>query len=813
MAMFPGPTPVAAGYTSSMGDDSGHRGTGWFRRYGPWLALVVFAVGIHLWGLGERAYHHDEAIHAHSSYNLLKNGIYRYDPTYHGPFLYYLVAGSFATLGDSDFTARLPVAVAGILLVVVAFSLRRPLGGRAAWWTGLLATISPITLYYGRFLRMDVLEMVLASAAGVAAWRAARGSDAAWAWFGLFVGLAFATKENAYVTGALVVLVWGILAAIYGLQRTIPVTFHWLWGRRWGILMAVAVSVVVVIPLFTVGFNHPEDWLFPKKAIGYWWGQHSIQRVAGPPWFHLPRLAAYEFLPIVAGVVWAIRRGKRKRVFEEALVLFGLASIGMYAYLGEKVPWLGVHQVWAFLPLAGLQMARTFGPHGRWWSRSLAGAALAATAVISLSANFINDEISPNRDRCEMIIYVQTCPETAELAREGVALAAEGHSTVAAVAGTAGWPLTWYWRETPTWWSEPRPDLRPPLVICDAEDEEKFKKLLGPMYRGERTPLRAWWVIAHAQTTPGSILRWLLTRVPFSEVGSTDIMVFRRLSEAAPEAYVTEVPAVLASELGFDRARLVGEGWLSDPRGLAVDDRGRLAVADVGLDRVVFFDDEGRYLEESPAEPMDRPESIAWAPADVMVVADTWNHRLLLFRPGDEGVSVMPAPEGGWFGPRGVAVASDGAIAVTDTGNKRVVLYEPDRATDFSIRLLGGDGDEPGRFSEPVGLAWLDADRLLVCDTGNHRLQILDRTGAVVEVIDLEDAWQDFYSRPQVAVLDDGRILVSDTPSASLWLIQGDDVRRLELGEDGIIPTGLATHDGALYIGDSNGRVWIFDVE
>ena len=182
------------------------------RRCAPWLLLVALSLGLHLWGLGERAYHHDEAIHAHSSYNLLKNGIYRYDPTYHGPFLYYLVAGSFATLGDSDFTARFPVALAGVLLVAVAFSLRRPLGGRAAWWTGLLATISPITLYYGRFLRMDVLEMLLASAAMVAAWRAARGSDAAWAWFGVFVGLAFATKENAYVTGALVVGVWGMLA-------------------------------------------------------------------------------------------------------------------------------------------------------------------------------------------------------------------------------------------------------------------------------------------------------------------------------------------------------------------------------------------------------------------------------------------------------------------------------------------------------------------------------------------------------------------------------------------------------------------------
>ena len=150
------------------------------RRAGPWLALVVLTLVLHFWGLGDRSYHHDEAIHAHSSYNLLKNGIYRYDPTYHGPLLYYLTATSYALLGDSDFTARLPVALAGVLLIGVAWSLRRPFGGRAAWWMGLLVTLSPTVLYYGRFLRMDVLEMLTASAAGVAVWRAVRGSPSAW---------------------------------------------------------------------------------------------------------------------------------------------------------------------------------------------------------------------------------------------------------------------------------------------------------------------------------------------------------------------------------------------------------------------------------------------------------------------------------------------------------------------------------------------------------------------------------------------------------------------------------------------------------
>ncbi len=38
------------------------------RRWAPWLALLALSLGLHLWGLGERAYHHDEAIHAHSAW-------------------------------------------------------------------------------------------------------------------------------------------------------------------------------------------------------------------------------------------------------------------------------------------------------------------------------------------------------------------------------------------------------------------------------------------------------------------------------------------------------------------------------------------------------------------------------------------------------------------------------------------------------------------------------------------------------------------------------------------------------------------------
>ncbi|MGD9252362.1 MAG: TIGR03663 family protein [Holophagae bacterium] len=798
----------------------------------PWLLLFSLSIVLHLWALGERSYHHDESIHAHASYVLLRDGAYRYDPTYHGPLLYYMTATAFALVGDTDFTARLPIALCGVGMVAVAFAIRRPLGGRAAWWTGLLVTLSPITLYYGRFLRMDVLELVVASAAVVAVWRAVRGSPWAWIWAGIWIGLAFATKENAFVTSALVVAVAGLMLLVWGFRstrhehsedgkptgvlndlaagfvRAMRAAVAWIGRHRWGLAALVGAFALVTVPLFTVGFRHNSDWFFPYRAISYWWGQHSIQRVAGPPWYHLPRLAIYEFLPIIAAFVWAARRGRRMRSLEWSLLLFGVASVAMYCYLGEKVPWLGVHQVWAFLPLAGLQLARTFGPQGAWWSRTLASIGLLATVVTTITANFILDEISPNLKRAEALVYVQTSPELLVPMNDVLRLADEGQDPAAAVGGEVAWPATWYLRSTPVWWSEPAPGMRPPIVFCDVAREIEVRRMLGPGYTPEKMPLRSWWVMADRLPTLRELVRYLFTRVPWGVIGSTDTIVFRYTGEEDQGARSVPPPETVGTALGFESARLVGDGWLVEPRGLAVSADGIIAVADGGAGDVMFFAEDGSVSELRVPESLNQPESVAWTPDGVLVIADTWNHRVLLFSPKGGVVRPVPVPDGGWFGPRAVAVAPDGAVAISDTGNKRIVLMTMADGVP-QLTTIGREGSAPGELVEPVGLVWLDNRRLLVCDTGNRRLQVLDRSGSSLEVVPLDRAWADFYSRPQVVVLSDGQWLVSDIPSRCLWLVDGSETRQIDLGAEGIVPTGLAVDGERVLIADLNARVWV----
>jgi uncharacterized protein (TIGR03663 family) len=518
------------------GGSSGTRLTGsdsLLRRW-PWLLLIAFSALLHLWQLGERSYHHDEAIHAQLSYELATEHRYRYNPTFHGPLLYYLTAGTFLATGDSDFTARLPVAVCSLALLWVAWRLRRPFGDTAAWWTGLLFTISPVYLYYGRFLRMDILEVLTASLAALAAYRALEGRRSGWIWLGLWTGLAFATKENAYVTVVLV----GVIVVIFALGRGVAssvqkgVELARTHGADLG--TAFAVFVLVTVPIYTVGFSFPEDWLFPAKAVSYWWDQHSVQRVAGPWWYYLPRLLQYEFLILGAATVWIVRRGRRAGDLERALFLFGVMSIGMYVYLGEKVPWLSIHQVWPFVPLAGAQLARTMGPEGRWWSRTLAGVGVGLTLVVSVTASFVLDEISPAHDRVESLHYVQTCPEFTIMAREVAATTTSLEDGTLVVGGQAVWPIKWYWRHQSVRWGSPRGDRRPEVVICDPGSADLTRSALGGGFSEQRIPLRAWWLMYQGEPSPTQIVRYFLTRRPWIEVGSTDVVVFRAEGAAQP---------------------------------------------------------------------------------------------------------------------------------------------------------------------------------------------------------------------------------------------------------------------------------------
>ena len=122
--------------------------------------FILVAIATRFWHLGDRPFYHYEAIHAHQTYTLMKDGNWRYDPAYHGPFLYYANALVYRLFGVTDTTARLLPAIFGLLLIAAAIPLSRWIGRPAAVAYALLVLISPHFTYFSRFIREDVYSLV-----------------------------------------------------------------------------------------------------------------------------------------------------------------------------------------------------------------------------------------------------------------------------------------------------------------------------------------------------------------------------------------------------------------------------------------------------------------------------------------------------------------------------------------------------------------------------------------------------------------------------------------------------------------------------
>ncbi len=501
-----------------------------------WIGLVVFAAVLRLAALGVRPPHHDEAVHAHFVDVMLSGGGYHYDPTYHGPLLFYVTALVFAILGEGLTTLRLYPALAGIALVALPLLLRRRLGPRAAWWTGLVLALSPSFLYYSRFARNDVPVSLFTAAALVFLLRAVDGSWRWLPWVGVAAALHLAAKETFYVNVPLIAVGAAAVAVRGGVGRSVRAAAAWLRERMAPAATAVAWFFIIVLVAYTFFLVHPGDALFPYKAVSYWHGQHTVQRVGGPWAYHLPRLALYEFLIVGTALLRVARRWRRLQALEVFCATWGLAALVMYAYLGEKVPWLEVHQLLPFVPLAGLELGRVFSPEGRRTARALAGVALAATAWSSVAVAYLYPTITTTDRHAELLVFVQTTPEAGALAEHGreVAAAAPTDHPVIAVAGEASWPLSWQWRGLPVWWRLPDPGMRPDLVVCDPGDVARVRANLGAGYDARTIPLRGWWVEEWSGVTPLDVARWFVTRVAWSPLGATDVTVLERRGGGEP---------------------------------------------------------------------------------------------------------------------------------------------------------------------------------------------------------------------------------------------------------------------------------------
>lgn len=145
-----------------------------------------------------------------------------------------------------------------------------------------------------------------------------------------------------------------------------------------------------------------------------------------------------------------------------------------------------------------------------------------------------------------------------------------------------------------------------------------------------------------------------------------------------------------------------------------------------------------------------------WIEDDLLVVADTGNHRVLIFHriPASDGEpadvvlgqpdATTEGPQAGGRGPArgmhlptGVLRSPDGRFVVADAWNHRILVWDEvpteDRAPDLVLGQSSGELTEPNRgaapsstsFYQPFGIALVDG-RFYVADTYNRRVLAWD---------------------------------------------------------------------------------------
>ncbi|MEA1863665.1 MAG: TIGR03663 family protein [Euryarchaeota archaeon] len=419
------------------------------------LAIIILATALRFYALDSKVFHHDEGVHGYLTYKLMKSGSYHYDPTYHGPFIYYTTAAIFKLFGDSDVTARLLPAISGVLLVVLIYALRDRLGEEGALATAAMLAISPSFVYYSRFFRNDIYIALFSLIFVISAVKYVRQRDnwqrLIYVCTGAAAGaLAVCTKENAYIiAGFFFLFILGYLIT----QKQI--------NTRTAIDASFFVLIFsAIFALFYSNFLTDPDALISvvPDAIAHWTEMHRIERIGGHWSFYLPILLRYE-LPITlfaaAGGAYYL---EKRNIFMIFLLYWGTTALITYSYLQEKVPWLVLHILLPFALLAGAYLGELLPalPQKPWRLEAAvvlivvlsAGLFIQQSVFINYCENTKSDEIVVHNVPIHGLIYVHTTAEVLDVVDFIDQRVRDNSNTSILIAAPENdyWPLPWYTR-------------------------------------------------------------------------------------------------------------------------------------------------------------------------------------------------------------------------------------------------------------------------------------------------------------------------------------------------------------------------------
>jgi len=219
--------------------------------------------------------------------------------------------------------------------------------------------------------------------------------------------------------------------------------------------------------------------------------------------------------------------------------------------------------------------------------------------------------------------------------------------------------------------------------------------------------------------------------------------------------------------------KLAGDERLLFPIGLTVV-KNDIYVSDSVLRRICVFDRQGNYKSSFGSDILERPSGIAYSDKNQkLYVADTKKHVINVFDAQGNRLTE--------FGGRGIGrgqfnfptylwVDKEGKLYVSDTLNYRIQVFNPDG--EFLL-VVGRHGNRPGYFAHPCGVATASFGNIYVGDKQFENIQIFNPRGKILMAVGGEGHGPGQFWLPGGIFIDDNnRIFIADSFNKRIQVLQ-----------------------------------------
>ncbi len=303
-----------------------------------YVVIFLLAMFTRFYDLGDRVMSHDESLHTVFSNNLYERGAFEHSPMMHGPVLFHFTALSYALFGVNDFSARIYTAVLGVAIVMFPLLLRRWLGRTGAVLASVMFLLSPLMLYYSRYIRHDMPSILSALIMFWAAMMYISGPPnqkrrAHWLYI-LAAAMLWnlGSKETAFIYVAL----FGLFLTLYWLARVAQNVYN-LDGRPIFNTLIIAgslagVASLAMIVVFSIALQHQPtltdrlNFLSEQTGLLFSGDAISVEFSTFLAWTGLVLVAVLGILIVPA--LWVYRRAAvRFNLLDGAMVVVAVLFV------------------------------------------------------------------------------------------------------------------------------------------------------------------------------------------------------------------------------------------------------------------------------------------------------------------------------------------------------------------------------------------------------------------------------------------------------------------------------------------------------